>query len=150
MKVLPRILEDQTNNIEELKSKIEDIQAHVFAHTVWHRESDMEMSLLLEIRENHETLTIHVAELINYLACDDAKNGEEKKGERVYRSQRSPEVKPTPHGASAKKSKDWLDISKTVVQELYPEFTPLSSEAFLERFKGLDDVKFTKQQLEER
>lgn len=43
---LPEIIEYQANNIEELKAKVEDIQAHVVVHTVWLHESDKVISLL--------------------------------------------------------------------------------------------------------
>lgn len=144
---LLEILENQANDIEELKSKIDDIQDHVVAQKVWLTENDKEISLLPEIKETQEILMIHVAELINTLSGDDAKKGKVKKGEGVSRSQsrsQSQQLKPT---STSSKSKDWYDVSKTIVQDPYVEFAPLSREALMERFKGLDDISFFEQNI---
>lgn len=97
------------------------------------------------IKDNQETLMIHVAELINYLVGDDAKKGEEKKGEGYSKSK---QVKPICEDSS--KSKDWFDSSKAVVQDPYLDFAPLSQEEFTRRFKGFGDVKYTEQKFEDR
>lgn len=55
-----------------------------------------------------------------------------------------------PRGPSKSKSGDCFDASKAVVKDPYADFAPLSTKVFMERFKGISDVSFSKHKSDER
>lgn len=109
---IPDVLEEQANNIDELKSKVEDIHTHVVVQRVWQRDSDKEISILPVIKDNQETLMIHLTELINHLAGNNSEKGEENKGEGFAKKSLRQQI-------NLSSLKDWFDSSKTMVQDPY-------------------------------
>lgn len=130
-KGLSEVVASLANDIKELKLSVETIQAHVISHTIWQIETDKELALLPQIRDNQELLMFHVDNLIKSLNGDDAKKDE---GVSLSIMSQLRRHRPTPpRGPSQSKYGYWFDVSKTIVEDPYADFAMMSKEAFMEK-----------------
>lgn len=83
---LPEVIEIQANDIKDLKSDVNPIQAFVILHTLWLNETNKELAIIPIIKDRQEMMMMQMTNLqefmVNTLQGDDAKRGEETKERR--------------------------------------------------------------------